>query len=59
MGLSRSLSTGTSSLRAHQKKFDVIANNLANASTVGYKANRVTFADQFSQTTTLGQKPDS
>ena len=59
MGLSRSLSTGTSSLRAHQKKFDIIANNLANASTVGFKANRVTFADQFSQTTTLGQKPDS
>lgn len=59
MGLSRSLSTGTSSLRAHQKKFDVIANNLANASTVGYKSNRVTFADQFSQTSTLGQKPDS
>jgi flagellar hook protein FlgE len=59
MGLSRSLSTGTSSLRAHQKKFDVIANNLANASTVGFKANRVTFADQFTQTTSLGQRPDS
>lgn len=59
MGLSRSLSTGTSSLRAHQKKFDVIANNLANASTVGFKANRVTFADQFTQTSSLGQSPDS
>lgn len=59
MGLSRSLSTGASSLRAHQKKFDVIANNLANASTVGFKANRVTFADQFSQTTSLGQRPDT
>lgn len=59
MGLSRSLSTGTSSLRAHQKKFDIIANNLANASTVGFKSNRVTFADQFSQTTSLGQKPDT
>lgn len=59
MGLSRSLSTGTSSLRAHQKKFDVIANNLANASTVGFKANRVTFADQFTQTSSLGQRPDS
>ena len=59
MGLSRSLSTGTSSLRAHQKKFDVIANNLANASTVGFKANRVTFADQFTQTSSLGQRPDA
>lgn len=58
MGLSRSLSTGTSSLRTHQKKFDVIANNLANASTVGFKSNRVTFADQFSQTTSLGRRPD-
>lgn len=59
MGLSRSLSTGTSSLRAHQKRFDVIANNLANSSTIGFKSSRVNFADQFTQVTSLGAAPDN
>lgn len=57
MGLSRSLSIGTSSLRAHQQKFDVISNNLANASTVGYKSNRANFEEQFNQIYTRGRKP--
>ncbi len=58
MGLSRSLSIGTSSLRAHQQKFDVISNNLANASTVGYKSNRANFEEQFNQIYTRGRKPN-
>lgn len=57
MGLSRSLSVGTSSLKAHQQKFDVISNNLANASTVGYKSNRANFEEQFNQIYTRGRKP--
>lgn len=57
MGLSRSLSIGTSSLKAHQQKFDVISNNLANASTVGYKSNRANFEEQFNQIYTRGRKP--
>lgn len=57
MGLSRSLSIGTSSIKAHQQKFDVISNNLANASTVGYKSNRANFEEQFNQIYTRGRKP--
>jgi len=59
MGLIRSLSTGASSLKAHQQKFDVISNNLANANTIGFKSARVSFADQFSQVTKYGSAPDS
>lgn len=59
MGLSRSLGAGASSLRAHQQKFDVISNNLANASTIGFKSSRLNFADQLSQTRFYGQSPDS
>ena len=59
MSLSRSLSIGTSSLQAHQSKFDVISNNLANASTVGYKANRANFAEQFNQIYTRGKAPEA
>lgn len=46
----RSLFSGVSGLRIHQTKMDVIANNIANVNTVGYKGNRVTFSDLFSQT---------
>ena len=59
MGLSRSLATGASSLGAHQKRFDVISNNLANANTIGYKNSRVNFQDQISQTMKYGIAPDS
>lgn len=57
MGLSRSLNTGTSSLRVHQQNLDVISNNIANVNTVGYKTARATFQDQFSQTLTYGSQP--
>ncbi len=58
----RSMSTAVSSLNLHQSYLDVIANNLANANTTGYKSSRVVFQNQFSQlisagassTTTLG-----
>jgi len=59
MGLIRSLSTGASSLLAHQQRFDVISNNLANANTIGYKSSRVTFADQFSQMMNHGKSPNT
>ncbi|MDQ1264971.1 MAG: flagellar hook protein FlgE [Bacteroidota bacterium] len=59
MGLSRSLSTGTSSLVAHQQRLDIISNNIANANTIGYKSSRATFADQFSQVYRYGKEPDS
>ncbi|MCX6146897.1 MAG: flagellar hook protein FlgE [Candidatus Kapabacteria bacterium] len=59
MGLIRSLTVGASSMIAHQRKFDVISNNLANASTIGYKSNRATFVDQLSQTYRTGSTPST
>ncbi|MCL2047628.1 MAG: flagellar hook protein FlgE [Defluviitaleaceae bacterium] len=45
----RSMFSGVSSLRLHQTRMDVIANNIANVNTDGFKAQRVTFADAFYQ----------
>jgi flagellar hook protein FlgE len=45
----RSLFSGVSGLRVHQTKMDVIANNIANVNTVGFKSSRVTFQDVFYQ----------
>jgi flagellar hook protein FlgE len=42
--------SGVSGLRVHQTKMDVIGNNIANVNTVGYKSQRVTFNEVFSQT---------
>lgn len=59
MALIRSLTAGTSSLRAHQQRMDVISNNIANVNTLGYKGSRATFADQFNQTFALGSSPNA
>lgn len=45
----RSLFAGVSGLRAHQTMTDVVANNIANVNTVGFKGSRVQFADTLSQ----------
>ena len=45
----RSLFTGVSGLQVHQRRMDVIGNNVANTNTVGFKAARMTFADALSQ----------
>ncbi len=57
MGLSRSLVTAHTSLRAHQQRLDVIANNVANVNTIGYKASRARFAEQMLQRLALGALP--
>jgi flagellar hook protein FlgE len=44
-----SLYTGISGLDAYQSWIDVISNNIANTATTGFKAQRMTFADQFYQ----------
>ncbi len=44
----RSLFAGVSGLRNHQTFMDVIANNIANVNTVGYKAGRITFKESLS-----------
>lgn len=46
----RSMYSGVSGLRAHQLKMDIIGNNIANVNTVGFKGQRVTFQEVYSQT---------
>ena len=41
----RSLFAGVSGLRNHQSFMDVIANNIANVNTVGFKRSRITFKE--------------
>lgn len=53
----RSMFTAISSLSLHQAFMDVVANNLANVNTYGYKSSRVTFQDQFAQTLWSGSAP--
>ncbi|MFV2039305.1 MAG: flagellar hook protein FlgE [Acidimicrobiales bacterium] len=45
----RSLFAGVSGLQSHQTMTDIVANNIANVNTVGFKASRVQFADTLSQ----------
>jgi flagellar hook protein FlgE len=52
-----SLSTGLSGLQAHQFLLDIVGNNLANASTLGYRSSRVTFADLLSQVVRAASSP--
>ena len=49
MGL-RAMFSSISGLQSDSNWLDVIGNNISNVNTVGYKASRVEFADQFSQT---------
>ena len=45
----RSMFTAVSALNLHQSYLDVIADNLANANTPGFKASRMLFQDQIAQ----------
>jgi flagellar hook protein FlgE len=42
--------TGVTGLQAHQRRIDVVASNIANVNTTGYRGSRVVFQDLFSQT---------
>lgn len=46
----RSLYSAVSGLQVHQVKMDVLANNIANVNTTGYKKGQVTFQDMLNQT---------
>ena len=48
------LFTGVTGLSAHQSRMDVVANNIANVSTVGYRGSRADFQDVLSQTLEAG-----
>jgi flagellar hook protein FlgE len=45
-----SIFTGVTGLRAQQEAVDVIANNIANVNTIGFKAGRASFQEALSQT---------
>jgi flagellar hook protein FlgE len=49
MGLSASLYSGTSGLKAHGEDMTVIGNNISNVSTIGFKGSRMYFEDALSQ----------
>lgn len=55
--MSRSLFTGITGLRAHQQKLDVVANNLANTNTIGYKGQSIQFSDLIYQNLQNGTLP--
>src|SRR5690349_10038085 len=55
--MSSSLYSALSGLQAHESWIGVIGNNLANASTAGFKSSHATFADQFSQTLRFASMP--
>lgn len=59
MGLSSVLSTALTGLNAAETTIDVVGNNIANASTVGFKSSEAVFATQFLQTQSLGSAPTS
>ncbi len=49
--------TGVTGLLAHQRRLDVVASNIANVNTTGYRGSRVLFQDLFSQTLQSGTAP--
>jgi len=53
----RAFFSAISGLRNQQVKLDVIANNIANLNTFGFKSSRVTFADLLSQTLRAASSP--
>lgn len=50
----RSMTSAVAGLRAQQTAMDVIANNIANVNTAGFKASQTTFSDMFYQTVNGG-----
>ncbi len=51
------LNTGVTALLANQQRLDVIASNISNVNTTGYRGSRVLFKDLFSQTVQGGRAP--
>ena len=52
-----SLFTGISGLNAYQSQIDMISNNIANVGTIGFKGQRMTFADLFYQSQGFASGP--
>ncbi len=58
MSLGGALYSGTSGLKVHGEKMNVIGNNLANVSTIGFKASRMDFEDALYQSVTTASGAD-
>ncbi len=57
MGLQSALTTALTGLQAAETTIDVVGNNVANSSTVGFKESEAVFATQFLQTISIGGAP--
>ena len=57
MGLQSALTTALTGLQAAETTIDVVGNNVANSSTVGFKESEAVFATQFLQTVSIGGAP--
>lgn len=53
----RSMFTAINALYVHQQYMDVVADNLANVNTPGFKSSYMSFKDQFAQTLRTGSGP--
>lgn len=53
----RSLFSGVNGVRNHQTMMDVVANNISNVNTIGFKSGRITFSDAISQLLKGGSAP--
>lgn len=54
-----SLYSGITGMKGQQTKMDVIANNIANVNTTGFKSQRVRFQDMISQLNSSAQGPNN
>ncbi len=55
----RSMSSALSGLRNHQAMIDIVGNNIANVSTVGFKSSTAVFSDVLSQTLNGAGRPSA
>ncbi|MCW5945900.1 MAG: flagellar hook-basal body protein [Fimbriimonadales bacterium] len=55
--MNRGIQAAASGMRAFQTQLDVIANNLANINTNGYKSDGVAFADRLNRSLVIGPGP--
>lgn len=57
MGLTSAMNTSLLGLALNETTIDVVGNNIANASTNGFKTSSVRFATQLSRTLSVGSRP--
>lgn len=57
MAMMGALSSAVTGIKSQQTSLDVIANNLSNVNTTGYKSQTVSFSDMFSQTISSATAP--